>query len=250
VIVLDSLTYAGNLANIADVIDGDKAVFVHGDIRDFETVSQVFRRYEIDGVVHLAAESHVDRSILGPRAFIETNVTGTLNLLLAAREHWQSTEEAGRFVHVSTDEVYGALSPEASPFNERTPYAPNSPYAASKAAADQLVRAWYHTYGFPAVITNCSNNYGPYQFPEKLIPLMILNAVEGRELPIYGDGLKCGIGFTSATIARRYVRLRSGALSGRPLHRRNSQQANIRVVEMVCDLVDSRSAGRKGRRGA
>ena len=190
VVVLDALTYAGNIANIQDVLDSKSVTFVHGDIRDADLVRDVFVRHDIVQVAHFAAESHVDRSILGPRAFVETNVVGTLNLLLAARDHWRGKGSRNRFLHVSTDEVYGSLSPDDPPFNEQTSYAPNSPYAASKAASDHLVRAWHHTYDFPALITNCSNNYGPWQFPEKLIPLMILNAVERKHLPVYADGLQ------------------------------------------------------------
>ena len=163
---------------------------MHGDIRNTADIEAVFARGDVERVVHFAAESHVDRSILKPHAFVDTNVIGTLNLLTVARTHWEGTPGRHLFLHISTDEVYGTLAPNDPPFNERTPYAPNSPYAASKAAADHLVRAWHHTYGLPAIITNCSNNYGPWQFPEKLIPLMILNCIEGKELPVYGDGLQ------------------------------------------------------------
>jgi len=240
-IVLDALTYAGNLANIQELIDGQKVIFVHRDIRDAEAVKDVFTRYRVDKVVHFAAESHVDRSILGPRAFVETNVNGTLNLLLAAREQWQGNDEGNRFLHVSTDEVYGALSAEDPPFSETTPYAPNSPYSASKAASDHLVRAWYHTYGFPAVITNCSNNYGPWQFPEKLIPLMILNAVEGKQLPVYGDGLQIRdwLHVQDHCEALRIV-LERGIDGETYCIGGNNEQPNIRIVETVCDLVDER----------
>jgi len=240
-IVLDALTYAGNLANIQELIDGEKVVFVHGDIRDTEAVKDVFTRYRVDQVVHFAAESHVDRSIRGPRAFVETNVNGTLNLLLAARDQWQNSVAGNRFLHVSTDEVYGALSPEEPPFSETTPYAPNSPYSASKAASDHLVRAWYHTYGFPAVITNCSNNYGPWQLPEKLIPLMMLNAVDGKELPIYGDGLQVRdwLHVQDHCEALRMI-LESGIDGETYCIGGNNEQPNIRIVETVCDLVDER----------
>jgi dTDP-glucose 4,6-dehydratase len=240
-IVIDALTYAGNLANIKELIDGEKVIFVHADIRDAEAVKDVFTRYRVDQVVHFAAESHVDRSILGPRAFVETNVNGTLNLLLAAREHWQSNVEGNRFLHVSTDEVYGALSAEDPPFSETTPYAPNSPYSASKAASDHLVRSWHHTYGFPAVTTNCSNNYGPWQFPEKLIPLTILNAIEGKQLPVYGDGLQ----------VRDWLHVRDHCEALRIILERgiagetyciggSNEQPNICIVETICDLVDER----------
>ena len=192
IVNLDALTYAGSLDNLSDLPDPDRHIFVHGDICDFETVAGAFRHYEIDAVVHLAAESHVDRSILGPAPFIQTNVLGTFTLLEAARQAWEgkggSPNRGPRFLHVSTDEVFGSLGPQDPPFSETTPYAPNSPYAASKAASDHLVRAYARTYQLPAIITNCSNNYGPFQFPEKLIPLIVLSALEGRDLPIYGDG--------------------------------------------------------------
>jgi dTDP-glucose 4,6-dehydratase len=191
VVVLDKLTYAGNLASLRDVAAHPRFAFVRGDIADRVTVEAVFREHQPTQVVNFAAESHVDRSIDGPRAFVETNTMGTFELLEAARVLVAELDAAARarfrFLHVSTDEVYGSLGPDGC-FREDTPYAPNSPYAASKAAADHLVRAAFHTYGLPVLITNCSNNYGPYQFPEKLIPLTLLNAVEGRDLPIYGDG--------------------------------------------------------------
>jgi dTDP-glucose 4,6-dehydratase len=191
VVVLDNLTYAGNLLSLADVSGDARFVFVRGDIADRTLVAQVYREHRPMWVVNFAAESHVDRSIDGPRAFVETNISGTFELLDAARVYLAALDPAGRgrfrFLHVSTDEVYGSLGASGR-FTETTPYAPNSPYAASKAAADHLVRAYHETYGLPALITNCSNNYGPFQYPEKLIPLMILNALEGRPLPIYGDG--------------------------------------------------------------
>lgn len=189
IVVLDALTYAGNVASIADIPDVD---FVQGDIRDYDLVVRLLQQREIDTVVHFAAESHVDRSILGPDAFIETNVLGTHSLLKAAREVWldQGTGRDHRFHHVSTDEVYGTLEPADPAFHENTPYAPNSPYAASKASSDMLVRAYHQTYGLKTTVSNCSNNYGPYQFPEKLIPLFLLNALSGKPLPIYGDGMQ------------------------------------------------------------
>jgi dTDP-glucose 4,6-dehydratase len=194
VINLDALTYAGNPASLKDIEEkfgGSRYFFEHGSVRDAGFVKKIFEKYDIDMVVHFAAESHVDRSILGPRAFIETNVTGTFTLLDAARNHWKNSDGSLRgdvlFHHISTDEVYGSLG-EAGYFTETTPYDPRSPYSASKAAADHLVMAYHHTYGFPATLSNCSNNYGPYQFPEKLIPLMILNMLEAKPLPVYGDG--------------------------------------------------------------
>ncbi len=187
IVVLDALTYAGNRASL----DGVACDFVHGDIGDTALVERLLRDHAIDTIVHFAAESHVDRSIHGPDAFIETNILGTHSLLKAARTVWLAGSGAAhRFHHVSTDEVYGSLGPDDAAFSETTPYAPNSPYSASKAASDHLVRAYYHTYGLQVTTSNCSNNYGPYQFPEKLIPLFLINALHGRALPIYGDGMQ------------------------------------------------------------
>lgn len=192
VVNLDALTYAGSLENLRDLPETGRYKLVQADIRDRAAVTALFAHENFDTVVHFAAESHVDRSIFAPGTFVDTNIVGTFNLLEAARAAWQANggaDAAGRrFLHISTDEVYGSLEPGAPAFTEQTPYAPNSPYAASKAASDHLVRAYGHTYGLPMLITNCSNNYGPRQFPEKLIPLMILNALEGKPLPIYGDG--------------------------------------------------------------
>ena len=188
VVVLDALTYAGNRANL----DGlNSFEFVHGDIRDTALVEKLLSDHDIGTIVHFAAESHVDRSIHGPAAFVDTNVIGTLSLLMAARAAWLSGSAVPhRFHHVSTDEVYGTLGPNDPAFSETTAYAPNSPYSASKAASDHLVRAWHHTYGLQVTTSNCSNNYGPFQFPEKLIPLFLINALHGRPLPIYGDGMQ------------------------------------------------------------
>jgi dTDP-glucose 4,6-dehydratase len=189
-VVVDKLTYAGSLTSLGTALDDPRVVFVRADIADRTAVARIFADHQPDAVLNLAAETHVDRSIDSPRPFIDTNVFGTFVLLEAARQYVRDAGAGGdrfRFLHVSTDEVYGTLGPSGA-FAETTPYAPNSPYAASKAAADHLVRAYFHTYGLPVLITNCSNNYGPYQFPEKLIPLMILNAIDGRPLPIYGDG--------------------------------------------------------------
>lgn len=240
-VVLDALTYAGNLANLRDVINIGIIEFVHADIRDAAQVAEVFARFDVERVIHFAAESHVDRSIAGPQAFIETNVCGTMNLLNAARQHWRQHDTRNLFLHVSTDEVFGALTPTDAPFHEGTAYSPNSPYAASKAAADHLVRAWHHTYRVPTIITNCSNNYGPWQFPEKLIPLMILNAIEGKELPVYGDGLQSrdwlhvqdhcealGIVLERGSIGETYC------IGG------GDTPANLEVVTTICDLVDER----------
>jgi dTDP-glucose 4,6-dehydratase len=241
IVVLDALTYSGNLANIADMIDARRLSFVQGDIRDPATLAELFAQHDFHRVVHFAAESHVDRSILGPRAFVETNVVGTLNLLAAARERWQGSFAGRLFLHISTDEVFGTLAPTAPPFCESTPYAPNSPYAASKAASDHLVRAWHHTYGFPAIITNCSNNYGPWQFPEKLIPLMILNAIGGQELPLYGDGLQVRdwLHVQDHCDALLAV-LEHGTVGATYCIGGGQQHTNEQVVNSICDLVSER----------
>ena len=188
VVNLDLLTYAGNLENLGEVEASEQYRFVQGDIGDQSLVEAILKEEDIDTVVNFAAESHVDRSILGPDAFIATNVVGTFALLEAARAAWGDADDGQRFLHVSTDEVYGSLGPDDAPFTEKHSYAPNSPYSASKAASDHMVRAYHATYDLPVLTTNCSNNYGPYQFPEKLIPLVILNALEGRAIPVYGDG--------------------------------------------------------------
>ena len=188
IINLDKLTYAGNLANLRDIEHAPNYTFVRADICDLETIREVFRRYEIDGVIHLAAESHVDRSIKDPFIFARTNVMGTLTLLQAAKEYWNEAWEGKRFYHISTDEVYGTLEFDGSLFTEETRYNPHSPYSAAKASSDHFVRAYHDTYGMPTIVTNCSNNYGPYQFPEKLIPLFINNIRHGRPLPVYGTG--------------------------------------------------------------
>ena len=192
IVNLDKLTYAGNLATLEPLKNDPRHIFVHGDIGDQELVRHLLKEHQPRAIVNFAAESHVDRSIHGPAEFIQTNIVGTFNLLECAREYWgnlqDSEKKVFRFHHVSTDEVYGSLSATDPAFSETNPYEPNSPYSASKAASDHLVRAWFHTYGFPVVTTNCSNNYGPHHFPEKLIPLVILNALNGKPLPVYGDG--------------------------------------------------------------
>ena len=188
IIVLDKLTYAGNRANIEPLIDDSRVIFIEGDICDGELVESIFARYNIDGVAHLAAESHVDRSISAPMLFAQNNILGTITLLEAARKAWRGREKECRFLHVSTDEVYGTLNFDAEPFNELSRYEPHSPYSASKASSDHFVRAYHDTYGLPTLITNCSNNYGPRQYPEKLIPLFIKNIVERKPLPVYGTG--------------------------------------------------------------
>jgi len=235
-VVLDSLTYAGNRASLADL---EAAIrFVHGDICDFALVNRLFEEEDFDAVVHFAAESHVDRSILGPAPFIETNVRGTFVLLEAARHHWRSARADRRFLHVSTDEVYGSLAPDDPPFTEETPYRPNSPYAASKAASDHLVRAYFHTYGLPVLTTNCSNNYGPYQFPEKLIPLMIVNALEGKALPIYGDGRNVRDWLYVEDHCRgiEAVLLRAAVGSTYNIGARN-ERTNVETVHFLCEIL-------------
>ncbi len=240
---LDLLTYAGNAANLATLEADSRYTFVRGDICDAELVGALLRKYRPRAVVHFAAESHVDRSIVSPEAFIRTNVQGTFVLLEQARVYWSgltADEQAEfRFLHVSTDEVYGTLGPDDAAFSETTAYAPNSPYAASKAGSDHLARAYFHTFGLPVLTTNCSNNYGPYQFPEKLIPLMILNAREGKPLPVYGDGknVRDWLYVEDHCAAIRAV-LERGRRGETYNVGGNSERANIDVVTAICDLVD------------
>jgi dTDP-glucose 4,6-dehydratase len=243
VLNFDKLTYAGNLNNLSTLSGDNRHFFVRGDICDGVQVAALLAEYKPRAIVHFAAESHVDRSIHGPAAFVETNVNGTFALLEAARAYWgallSSEKDAFRFLHVSTDEVYGTLGPDDAPFTETTAYAPNSPYSASKAASDHLVRSYHHTYGFPTLTTNCSNNYGPYHFPEKLIPLIIANARAGKPLPIYGDGRQVRdwlyVGDHCAAI-RRVLE------AGRPGEVYNvggwNEMANIDVVGLLCDMLD------------
>ncbi len=243
VVNLDLLTYAGNPENLAFVNGDQRYRLTRGDICDAECVRSLLREHRPGAIVHFAAESHVDRSITGPDAFVRTNVQGTFTLLEQARHYWSSLDEDARrsfrFLHVSTDEVYGTLGPDDPAFSETTPYAPNSPYAASKAASDHFARAYFHTYGLPVLTTNCSNNYGPYQFPEKLIPLMILNALEGKPLPVYGDGQNVRdwlfVGDHCSAIRAVLERGRPGEtynIGG------NSERKNLDVVTTLCDLVD------------
>jgi dTDP-glucose 4,6-dehydratase len=240
---LDKLTYAGNPENLSSVAADPRYTFVQGDIGDGELVRSLLAQHRPRAIVHFAAESHVDRSILGPDAFLKTNIDGTFSMLQAARAYYETLagEERARFrfLHVSTDEVYGTLKPEDPAFHEETPYAPNSPYAASKAASDHLVRAWVHTYGLPAIITNCSNNYGPYQFPEKLIPLMITNALAGKPLPVYGDGLQVRdwLYVTDHCSALRAV-LERGRIGETYNVGGGNQRTNREVVHTVCALLD------------
>ena len=243
VVNLDKLTYAGNLNNLAAIRDDARHVFVRGDICDGALLAALLKMHRPRAVVHLAAESHVDRSIHGPADFIQTNVVGTLTLLEAVRAYWSPLPESERvsfrFLHVSTDEVYGSLDAQDPAFSETTAYAPNSPYAASKAGSDHLVRAYHHTYGLPTITTNCSNNYGPYQFPEKLIPLVIANAIEGKPLPVYGDGrnVRDWLYVTDHCEAIRIALAR-----GTPGETYNvggsAERANIDVVTTICAILD------------
>ncbi|MDJ1185029.1 dTDP-glucose 4,6-dehydratase [Roseofilum casamattae] len=238
-VVLDALTYAGNLANLDAVKESPQFRFVRGDIGDRQLIDTLLQEEAIDTIAHFAAESHVDRSILGPGAFVQTNVVGTFTLLEAFRHHYANLSEGGLFLHVSTDEVYGSLGPNDPAFHETTPYAPNSPYSASKAGSDHLVRAYFHTYNLPTIITNCSNNYGPYQFPEKLIPLMSINALMGKPLPVYGDGQNIRdwlyvIDHCSAldTVIHRGQPGETYNIGG------NNEVKNIDLVTILCTLMD------------
>ncbi len=236
---VDALTYAGHLASLDGVADdyGPRYTFIHGDIRDADTMRRIFTEHEVDTVVHLAAESHVDRSIDGPIDFIDTNVRGTAILLEAARSAWRDRSDV-RFHHVSTDEVFGSLAAEGL-FSEATPYDPSSPYSASKAAADHLARAWHRTYGLPVTLSNCSNNYGPYQYPEKLIPLIIANAVAGKPLPVYGEGANIRDWLHVEDHCRALdLVVRKGA-SGRTYNvGGHNERSNLEVVHAICNLVD------------
>jgi len=244
IINLDALTYAGNLDTLAGLLDDPGHAFVHGDIGDADLVARLLAEHQPDAVINFAAESHVDRSIDGPAAFVDTNVVGTLSLLEQVRDYWRSLEgeasEAFRFLHVSTDEVYGSLG-DTGKFTEHTPYAPNSPYSASKAASDHLVRAFHHTYGLPVLTTNCSNNYGPYQFPEKLIPLIIAKALAGEPLPIYGDGknVRDWLYVGDHCTAIRAV-LEGGRVGETYNVGGDAERENIVVVETLCKLLDER----------
>jgi len=243
VLNLDLLTYAGSLENLNDLPVDAKYQFVQADICDQNTVTDLIRGYGIDAVVHFAAESHVDRSILGPGAFINTNILGTFSMLEAARTVWLTERKLGegqvRFHHISTDEVFGSLEPGDPAFSETTPYSPNSPYAASKASSDHLVRAYNHTYKMPVTLTNCSNNYGPYQFPEKLIPLMILNALEGKPLPIYGDGMQIRDWLYVEDHCEAIWKVLQDGRDGESYNvGGNNQPPNIEIVDAICALLD------------
>lgn len=253
VVNLDKLTYAGNPGSLASVTADPGYTFVQGGIEDRELVTRLLAEHRPDAVVHFAAESHVDRSIHGPEAFVMTNVVGTFRLLDATLAHWRTLKGAERdrfrFLHVSTDEVYGSLGPSDPAFSETTAYSPNSPYSASKAGSDHLVRAYHHTYGFPTLTTNCSNNYGPMQFPEKLIPLMVLNALNGKPLPVYGDGLNVRdwlyVGDHCSAIATVLAKGRVGEtynVGGL------NEMANIAVVHAICDILDELRPAARPRR--
>ncbi len=243
IVNLDRLTYAGNRQSLASLSGDDRHIFVHGDIGDGELGARLLAQYAPRAIINFAAESHVDRSIHGPADFIQTNIVGTFRLLESVRAYWKELPEHGRqsfrFLHVSTDEVYGSLAPEAPAFTEDHPYQPNSPYSASKAASDHLLRAYHHTYGLPVLTTNCSNNYGPYQFPEKLIPLMIVNALAGKRLPVYGDGQQIRdwlyVGDHCAAIRRVLAAGVPGAtynVGG------GNEKANLDIVHTICGLLD------------
>ena len=251
VITLDKLTYAGNAENLASLSQDSRHQLIQGDIGDQALMERLLATHRPRAILNFAAESHVDRSIHGPGDFIETNVMGTFRLLEAVRGHWSALsaqeQAAFRFLHVSTDEVYGSLQPEDPAFSETTPYAPNSPYSASKAASDHLVRAWHHTYGLPVLTTNCSNNYGPYQFPEKLIPLMIHNALKGKALPVYGDGqnVRDWLYVTDHCSAIRRV-LEAGRPGETYNIGGNSERTNLQVVHALCDVLDRQSPAKNG----
>ena len=246
IVVLDALTYAGNVSTIESLIANSRIAFIHGDITDAALLPRVLSEHAINTIVHFAADSHVDRTIVDPGAFARTNVIGTQTLLDAARLALYKDGQwlpGVRFHHVSTDEVYGSLAPNDAPFTERTPYAPNSPYAASKAGSDHFVRAYMHTYGLPATISNCSNNYGPYQFPEKLIPLMIVNALHGQSLPIYGDGQQVRDWLFVEDHCVAIDRVLQADVAGQTFNvGGRAEHVNIDIVRMICALLDERFA--------
>lgn len=250
IVNFDKLTYAGNLESLQDVEHNPRYTFIQGDICDQQTIADTLAQYKPSIIVHFAAESHVDRSIDGPAAFVRTNIDGTFSLLEAARQYYSlltaELQAKFRFLHISTDEVYGSLG-ETGFFTEETPYAPNSPYSASKASSDHLARAYYHTYGLPVMITNCSNNYGPYQFPEKLIPLMILNALSGKALPVYGNGQNVRDWLYVEDHCRALLRVLE---QGQPGEKYNigghNEKTNLNIVECLCDILDSRQPRKDG----
>ncbi len=252
VVNLDKLTYAGNLGNLSDVQNNPAHIFVHGDIGDRDLVSKLLQEYQPRAILNFAAESHVDRSIHGPEAFVQTNVVGTFHLLEEARSYWQALPEAEReqfrFLHVSTDEVYGTLSATDAAFTETTAYAPNSPYSASKAASDHLVRAYFHTYQLPVLTTNCSNNYGPYHFPEKLIPLCLLNALAGKALPIYGDGQHIRDWLYVKDHCSAICRVLEAGIPGETYNIGGwNEKANLDVVHTLCRILNDLKPRADGR---
>lgn len=239
IVNLDILSYAGSQENLQNLPDLERHHFVQGDIGDADLVDKLLAEYQIETIVHFAAESHVDRSILGPTRFAETNIMGTLNLLERARQAWGDAQAGQRFHHISTDEVFGSLTPDAPAFSEATPYDPRSPYSASKASSDHLVRAYFHTYGLPVSITNCSNNYGAYQFPEKLIPLMILNALQGKSLPVYGDGLQIRDWLhVDDHCEAIYLVLKDGKAGETYNVGGGNEIPNIELVNQICSILD------------
>lgn len=243
IVNIDKLTYAGNINNLAKIAKNVDYHFIHGDINDNELLNTVLHQYQPTAILHFAAESHVDRSIDSPEAFIQTNVNGTFHLLEATRRYWSHLSlplrNSFRLLHISTDEVYGSLQPQDPAFSEITRYDPHSPYAASKAAADHLVQAYFHTYGLPTIVTNCSNNYGPYQFPEKLIPLIILNALQGKALPIYGDGLQVRDWlYVEDHCAALNEVLAKGKIGETYNIGGNNEKTNLEVVTNICDILD------------
>lgn len=251
IINLDKLTYAGNRDSLRGVEQDARYTFIHGDICNQELIEELLADRQPAAIVHFAAESHVDRSIDGPAAFIQTNINGTFSLLEAARKYWRGLDDERkaqfRFLHVSTDEVYGTLG-ETGYFTEETPYAPNSPYAASKASADHLVRAYHHTYGLPVLITNCSNNYGPYQFPEKLIPLMLLNALEGKPLPIYGTGLNVRDWLYVEDHCRALLTVLEKGVPGEKYNiGGHNEKTNLDIVHKLCDILDAAHPRKDGK---
>lgn len=251
VVNIDALTYAGNLESLAAVDGSDRYAFEQADIGDVSRMAAIFDHYQPDAVMHLAAESHVDRSIDGPAAFIQTNIVGTYSLLEVARHYWKGLQKSApdkaaafRFHHISTDEVYGDLEGPEELFTEETPYAPSSPYSASKASSDHLVRAWLRTFGLPVLVTNCSNNYGPYHFPEKLIPLMILNALAGKPLPVYGNGQQVRDWLYVEDHARALVKVVTEGVVGETYNiGGHNEQTNLHVVEKICEILDKLAPG-------
>ena len=243
VVNLDKLTYAGNLATVEQFEGSDRHIFVKGDIGDRQLIDNLLAKYQPQAIVNFAAETHVDRSIDGPASFIETNINGTFNLLESARQYWRKLSDDARdlfrFLHISTDEVFGSLAPDEPAFTELTPYTPNSPYSASKASSDHLVRSYFHTYGLPTLITNCSNNYGPYQFPEKLIPLTILNALADKPLPIYGDGQNVRDWLYVEDHCRAIALVLNRGIAGETYNvGGNAERDNLWLVNQLCAILD------------